>query len=73
MTQQAVTLLNKTIMNFGTSDTVGHFEAPGFVVEGQIVLILCGLIASGKVSKLLPVSWTDQSLGYEYNVPLVHF
>jgi len=58
--------MNKTIMDSGSSRTdAAHFEAPsGFVIEDQIVLILCGLIASGKVSKLLPLFRNDQSLGY---------
>lgn len=40
-------------MDSGSSRTAAtHYEVPGFVIEGQIVLILCGLIASGKVSQV---------------------
>jgi len=36
-------------MDSGSSSTVAtQFEGPEFVIEGQIVLILCGLIGSGK-------------------------
>lgn len=38
-------------------------DSPGFVIEGQIVLILCGLIGSGKVGKLLPLLWKGPKFG----------
>ena len=46
-----------------SSTVVSNSEPPDFVMEDQIVIILCGLIASGKVSKFLPLLWKDLGFG----------
>ena len=53
--------LNRTTMD--SSTVVSNSEPPDFVMEDQIVIILCGLIAPGKVSKFLPLLWKDLGFG----------